>query len=98
MNIVLRGFQLRYSKVLWQLAGVYLLRSATTEASPFRKVWRGGLEVAMKIKVFQEKLRVEWVNRESPSTSIRPKSEVYANHNKALNLVLRRRASACRRR
>lgn len=88
----------RYSKILWKLASVYLPRRETTQVYPFLKVWRAGLEVAIKIKGSQGKPRVEWVNREHPYTAISPKSEVHANHNEALNSSLRRRASAYRRR
>lgn len=62
-----------------------------------RKVWREGLEVAMKIKGSQDQPRVEWVKVEHPFTAISPKSEVNANHNEAQNASLRRRCSAYRR-
>ena len=87
-----------YSQELWKLASVYLPGSATTEADPFRKVWREGLEVAIKIKGSQGQPRIEWVKQEHPYTAMSPKSEVHANHNEALNSVLRRKASAYRRR
>ena len=90
--------ELRYSKELWKLASVYLPGSTTTEAYPLRKVWREGLEVAIKIKGSQGKPRIEWVKQEHPYTAISPKSEVHANHNEALNSALRRKASAYRRR
>lgn len=63
-----------------------------------RKVWRQGVEVAMKIKRSQGQPRVEWVKVEHPFTAISPASEVHANHNEAHNSALRRRASAYRRR
>ncbi|WP_148216055.1 IS1 family transposase [Acaryochloris marina] len=88
----------RYSKVLWKLASAYLPRSTTTQAYPFRKIWRAGLEVAMKLKGSQGKPRVVWVNREHPYTAISPKSDVHANHLEALHSSLRRRASSYRRR
>jgi hypothetical protein len=40
----------RYGKELWKLASVYLPSSLTSTAYPYRKVWREGLEVAIKIK------------------------------------------------
>ena len=63
-----------------------------------RKVWREGLEVAMKIKGSQGKPRVKWVKIEYPYTFISPKDEVHANHNEALNTAIRRKCSAYRRR
>lgn len=49
-----------------------------------RKVWREGLEVAMKIKGSQGRRRIKWVKPEHPYTAISPKTEVGANHNEAL--------------
>lgn len=63
-----------------------------------RKVWRQGLEVAMKIKSSQGHKRVEWVKVEHPFTALSSADEVHANHNEAQNSALRRRASAYRRR
>jgi hypothetical protein len=40
----------RYGKELWKLASVYLPSHFTSDAYPYRKVWREGLEVAIKIK------------------------------------------------
>ena len=40
----------RYGNELWKIASVYLSRSERPAAYPYRKVWREGLEVAMKIK------------------------------------------------
>ena len=88
----------RYGKELWKLASVYLPSHLTTEAYPYRKVWREGLEVAMKIKGAQGKRRVKWLNQEHPFTAMSPKSEVHANHVEAFNSALRRRATAYRRR
>jgi hypothetical protein len=88
----------RYGKELWKLASVYLPRKATTEVYPYRKVWREGVEVAIKIKGSQGKPRVEWVFREHPVTAISPTREVHANHLEAFNSALRRRATAYRRR
>ena len=88
----------RYGKELWKLASVYLNQSEKTEAFEYRKVWREGLEVAIKIKGSQGKPRVAWLRQEHPFTAISPKSEVHANHNEAHNSSLRRRASAYHRR
>ena len=88
----------RYGKALWQLATVFL---KTNEAHPDfrrRKVWRVGLEVAMKIKGSQGRRRIEWVKTEHPLTAISPMDEVHANHNEAQNAAIRRRVSAFRRR
>ena len=65
---------------------------------PFRKVWREGLEVAIKIKGSQGQRRVVWLKVDHPFTAISPASEVHANHNEANNAAIRRRCSAyCRR-
>jgi hypothetical protein len=63
-----------------------------------RRVWREGLEVAIKIKGSQGNKRIMWVKVEHPFTAISSKSDVHANHNEAQNSALRRRASAYRRR
>jgi hypothetical protein len=88
----------RYGKELWKLASVYLPESEKTKTYRYRKVWRAGLEVAMKVKGSQGKPRIEWLKQEHPFTAISPPSEVHANHNEAHNSSLRRRASAYRRR
>jgi hypothetical protein len=88
----------RYGKELWKLASVYLPHRITSEAYPHRKVWREGLEVAIKIKGSQGHRRVEWLKQEHPFTAISPKAEVHANHVEAFNSALRRRATAYRRR
>jgi len=88
----------RYGKELWKLASVYLKSGEFHQKFPYRKVWREGLEVAMKIKGSQGNRRVEWVKVEHPFTPISPESEVHANHNEAQNAALRRRCSAYRRR
>jgi hypothetical protein len=85
----------RYGKELWKLASVYLKQSETTPDYPYRKVWREGLEVAMKVKGSQGKPHIEWLKQEHPFTAISPKSDVHANHNEAQNSSLRRRATAC---
>lgn len=88
----------RYAKELWKSASVSLPALMTTEAFPYRKVWREGLEVAIKIKGSQGKPRVEWVKPAHPYTAISHQSEVHANHNEAQNSALRRKATAYRRR
>lgn len=88
----------RYSQELWKLASVYLKAGEGHRDYGHRKVWREGLEVAMKIKGSQGKRRVEWVKVEHPFTAISSASEVHANHNEAQNAALRRRCSAYRRR
>lgn len=88
----------RYGTALWKLATVRLKASETHPDYGRRKVWREGLEVAMKIKGSQGHKRVEWVKVEHPFTAISVATEVHANHNEAQNSALRRRASAYRRR
>ena len=88
----------RYGQVLWKFASVRLKADEVHPAYPYRKVWRLGLEVAMKIKGSQGRRRVEWVRVEHPFTAISPARQVHANHNEAQNSALRRRASAYRRR
>jgi len=87
----------RYAKALWKLASVYL---ANRDCPSYRtrKVWREGLEVAIKIKGSQGQRRVVWIKSEHPFTAISPMAEVHANHNEAQNAALRRRCSAYRRR
>ena len=87
-----------YAQQLWKMASVYLKSSEVTREYGHRKVWRCGLEVAMKIKGSQGNRRVEWVKPEHPYTSISDKSAVHANHNEANNSALRRRCSTFRRR
>lgn len=88
----------RYGKALWKLASLWLKAGEVHPDYGHRKVWRKGLEVAMKIKGSQGKPRVEWVKVEHPFTAISPASEVHANHNEAQNSAIRRRTSAYRRR
>lgn len=88
----------RYAKELWKLASVYLRANEMTQAYAYRKVWREGLEVAIKVKGSQGTPHVEWLRAEHPFTDISPPSEVHANHNEAQNSSLRRRASAYHRR
>jgi hypothetical protein len=77
---------------------VYLSHSETTPAHEYRKVWREGLEVAIKVKGSHGEPHIEWLRPEHPFTVISPISEVHANHNEAHNSSLRRRASAYHRR
>lgn len=88
----------RYAQQLWQMASVYLKSSEVSREYGHRKVWRYGLEVAIKIKGSQGHQRVEWVKPEHPYTAISVKSDIHANHNEANNSALRRRCSAYRRR
>ena len=88
----------RYAQQLWKIASVYLKSSEVTREYGHRKVWRYGLEVAIKIKGSQGNRRVEWVKPEHPYTAVSDKSDVHANHNEANNSALRRRCSAYRRR
>ena len=88
----------RYGAALWQVASVRLKAGEFHPDYGRRKVWRQGLEVAMKIKGSQGRKRVEWVKVEHPFTAPSPAGEVHANHNEAQNSALRRRASAYRRR
>ena len=87
----------RYGQQLWALASVYLKAGEAHPDYGRRKVWREGLEVAIKIKGSQGKPRVEWVKVEHPYTAISPASQVHANHNEAHNAAMRRRCSAYRR-
>lgn len=88
----------RYAQQLWQMASVRLKSTEVSREYGHRKVWRHGLEVAMKIKSSQGNRRVEWLKPEHPYTAISDKSDVHANHNEANNSALRRRCSAYRRR
>ena len=90
-----------YAQQLWQIARVYLKSAEVSREYGHRKVWRHGLEVAIKIKGSQGHPghpRVEWVKSEHPCTAMSDKSDVHANHNEANNSALRRRCSAYRRR
>ena len=70
----------RYAQQLWSIASCYLKASEYKPAYGYRKVWKQGLEVAIKIKGSQGNRRVEWVKPEHPFTAISPVSEVHANH------------------
>jgi hypothetical protein len=65
---------------------------------PFRKVWREGLEVAIKMKGSQGQWRVVWLKVDHSFTALSPASEGHAHHKEANNAALRRRCSADRRR
>lgn len=84
----------RYAQQLWRNACKYLKFGESSRAYGHRKVWRQGLEVAIKVKGSQGNKRVEWVKPEHPYTAISPKAEVHANHNEAHNSAIRRRCSA----
>jgi hypothetical protein len=86
-----------YAKQLWKLASVYLSKREYPKRRQ-RKVWREGLEVAIKVKGSQGKRRVEWVKPEHPWSAIRATLEVRANHTEAFNSSICRRCSAYRRR
>jgi len=62
------------------------------------KVWREGLEVAIKIKGSQGRPRREWLYADHPFTAVSEATEVHANHCEALNSAIRRYCSAYRRR
>lgn len=87
-----RDGERRYRKELWKWASVRLNYSEVTVEYWHLKVWREGLEVAIKIKGSQGKPRVEWLKSEHPFTAISPDCEVHANHNEALNSSIQRRS------
>ena len=51
----------RYAAELWKLASVRLKYREVCAQYGHLKVWREGLEVALKVKGSQGKPRVEWV-------------------------------------
>jgi len=69
-----------YGKTLWKLASIYLKKTEYHPNFAERKLWREGLEVAMKRKGSQGNRPIKWVKLEHPLTFISPKSEVHANH------------------
>lgn len=83
----------RYAQKLWKLASVRLKYQQVPAQYGHLKVWRQGLEVAIKIKGSQGRPRIESVKPEHPFTAISPASEVHANHNEALNSSIRRRGT-----
>ena len=86
-----------YTQQVWQMASVYLKSTEVSDEYGHHKVWRHGLEVAIKIKGSQGNPRIEWLKPEHPYTGISDQSDAHANHNEA-NSALRRRCSAYRRR
>ena len=80
------------------MASVRLKSTEVSHEYGHRKVWRHGLEVAIKIKGSPGNRPIEWVKPEPPHTAISDKSDVHANHNEANNSALRKRCSAYRRR
>ncbi len=60
------------------MASVRLKSTEVSREYGHRKVWRHGLEVAIKIKSSQGNRRVEWLKPEHPYTAISDKSEVHA--------------------
>jgi hypothetical protein len=83
--------------IIVAMASVYLKSTEVSGEYRHRKVWRHGLEVAIKIKGSQGNRCIEWLKPEYPYTDIREQSDVHANHNEA-NSALRRRYSPYRRR
>ena len=69
----------RYAQHLWKIASRYLKASEYSRAYGHRKIWKQGLEVAIKIKGYLGNRRVEWVKPEHPFTAISPAFEVHAN-------------------
>ncbi len=92
-----RDGERRYGKELWKLASEWLTYAQVNPEYGHLKVWREGLEVAIKIKASQGHRRALWLKVEHPFTALSPKVEVHANHNEALNSCIRRRSSAYRR-
>ena len=88
----------RYGNFLWKLAAIWLKAGELPAVYNWRKVWREGLEVAMKVKGSQGRPRREWLKVEHPWTAISSEHEVHANHCEAQNAAIRRRCSAFRRR
>lgn len=88
----------RYAQELWKLASLRLSAAQVSRCYGHWKVWRAGLEVAIKIKGSQGRRRVEWLKVEHPFTAISAAHDVHANHNEAHNSCIRRRCSAYRRR
>jgi len=76
----------RYGKALWPLASERLSNQGLAATYPFRKVWREGLEVAIKIKGSQGQQRAVWLKVDHPFTALSPASEVHANHNVGVRL------------
>lgn len=75
-----RDGERRYAQELWKLASVRLKYQEVSAQYGHLKVWREGLEVAIKIKGYLGRPRIESVKPEHPFTAISPASEVHANH------------------
>lgn len=88
-----RDGERRYAKELWKLATVRLSYAEVSVDYGHFKVWREGLEVAIKIKGSLS-LAAGGVGeaRASQYTAISLASDVHANHNEALNSSIRRRS------
>ena len=84
----------RYGKWFWLLASVWLKRQSLPAGYDYRKVWREGLEMAIKIKGSQGRARRQWVKIEHLWTAINLETDIHANHCEAQNVALRRRCSA----
>ena len=67
----------RSGQALGKLASVRLKPDQVHPDYPYRKVWRQGLEVAVKVKGSQGRKRVECVRVEHPFTAISPAREVH---------------------
>ena len=72
-----------YATQLWKRACYYLKAYEVHLDYEHRKVWREGLEVALKVKGSQARKRIEWAKTEHPFTAISARGEVDANHNEA---------------
>lgn len=88
----------RYAQELWLIASIRLRYGQVSRAYGHLKVWREGLEVAIKIKGSQGRPRREWLHADHPFTAVSEATEVHANHCEALNSAIRRHCSAYRRR
>lgn len=88
----------RYAQALWLIASIRLRYAQVSSAYGHLKVWREGLEVAIKIKGSQGRPRRQWLYVDHPFTAVSAATEVHANHCEALNSAIRRHCSAYRRR
>lgn len=88
----------RYAQQLWALASVRLTYQQVAKPYGHLKVWREGLEVAVKIKGSQGRPRRAWLYPDHPFTATSEATAVHANHCEALNSAIRRHCSAYRRR
>ena len=67
------------------MSSVYLKSTEVSGVYGHGKVWRRGLEVAIKIKGSQGNRCIEWHKPGHPCTTISDQSDVHANHNEANN-------------